>query len=193
MRSSVVPREPLRVLPGGAAGPSWDLGELYREHAGFVWRLARHLGAPSADLDDIVHDAFLIAHRRRHDFDPSRPPRNWLFGITNNLVMRARTGQRRAASRLRPVPSDDMPGDQPGADEIVQRAEGYALLEGFLTTLPAPQRDVFVLHDLESMSAPQVADTLGVKLNTVYSRLRLARKRFGRFATRLGATDRRPS
>jgi RNA polymerase sigma-70 factor (ECF subfamily) len=171
----------------------FDLDELYRAHAGFVWRLARHLGAPPDDLDDIVHDAFLIAHRRRHDFDPSRPPRNWLFGITNNLVMRARTGQRRDATRLRSVPADDMPGNLPGPDELMRQQEGYALLQSFVQALSDDQRDVFVLHDLESMSAPEVADTLGLKLNTVYSRLRLARKRFTRFTTRLAARDRRPS
>ena len=187
-----VPRDQLRVLPGGAVDRALDLAELYRAHAGFVWRLAQHLGAPPGDLDDIVHDAFLIAHRRRHDFDPSRPARNWLFGITNNLVKRARTGQRRDATRLRPVPADDVQGNLPGADDLVLQEEGYALLQGFMKTLPDDQRDVFMLHDLESMSAPEVADTLGVKLNTVYSRLRLARKRFNRFATRLAAKDRRP-
>ena len=185
-------RNPLRVLPGGAAEP-FDLGELYRAHARFVWRLAQHLGAPPNDLDDIVHDAFLIAHRRRHDFDPSRPARNWLFGITNNLVMRAKAGQRRDAARLRPVRQDGMVGNLPDADELVQQEQGYALLQEFIGTLSDDQRDVFVLHDLESMSAPEVADTLGVKLNTVYSRLRLARKRFSRFTSRVGAKDRRRS
>ena len=185
-------RNPLRVLPGGAAEPS-DLGELYRAHARFVWRLAQHLGAPRDDLDDIVHDTFLIAHRRRHDFDPSRPVRNWLFGITSNLVKRAKTGQRCDAARLRPVPEDGIVSRQPGADDLMKQRQGYALLQEFVGTLGDDQREVFVLHDLESMSAPEVADTLGVKLNTVYSRLRLARKRFARFTARMGAKDRRRS
>jgi RNA polymerase sigma-70 factor (ECF subfamily) len=86
-----------------------------------------------------------------------------------------------------------MPGNLPGPDELMRQQEGYALLQSFVQALSDDQRDVFVLHDLESMSAPEVADTLGLKLNTVYSRLRLARKRFTRFTTRLAARDRRPS
>jgi RNA polymerase sigma-70 factor (ECF subfamily) len=48
----------------------------------------------------------------------------------------------------------------------------------FLEELPAPQREVFVLAELELESAPDIASALGVPLNTVYSRLRLARARF---------------
>ena len=186
-------RDSLRCLVGDGPQSPFDLAELYRVHAPFVWRLAQHLGAPPGDLDDIVHDAFLIAHRRRHDFDPSRPPRSWLFGITRNLVMRARTGKRRDAARLRPVPTDELESNLPGADDIVQRTQSYALLQGFVAELPDDQREIFVLHDLDSLSAPEVAVTLGIKLNTVYSRLRLARKRFSRFSKREIAKHQRPT
>jgi RNA polymerase sigma-70 factor (ECF subfamily) len=48
----------------------------------------------------------------------------------------------------------------------------------FLEGVSAEKRDVFVLSVLEELSAPEVAEILGVKLNTVYSRLRLVRADF---------------
>jgi RNA polymerase sigma-70 factor (ECF subfamily) len=50
-----------------------------------------------------------------------------------------------------------------------------------LVQLDQDQRSVFMLIELEDFSAPEVCEALGVKLNTVYSRLRLARARFMRF------------
>jgi RNA polymerase sigma-70 factor (ECF subfamily) len=64
------------------------------------------------------------------------------------------------------------PHDQAVASEAVR------FLEAFLDTLGDAQRSVFILAELEQMSAPEIADALDVKLNTVYSRLRLARAAF---------------
>ena len=52
------------------------------------------------------------------------------------------------------------------------------MVEAALGALPAEQREVFVLADIEGLSAPEISDALEVKVNTIYSRLRLARKRF---------------
>ena len=52
------------------------------------------------------------------------------------------------------------------------------MVQAALDQLPMEQRAVFVLHELDEQSAPEVAEALGTPLNTVYSRLRLARERF---------------
>jgi RNA polymerase sigma-70 factor (ECF subfamily) len=46
------------------------------------------------------------------------------------------------------------------------------LLDG----LDEAKREVFVLAELEELSAPEIAQALGINLNTVYSRLRAARQ-----------------
>jgi RNA polymerase sigma-70 factor (ECF subfamily) len=50
------------------------------------------------------------------------------------------------------------------------------MLRRILDQLPEGQRSVFRLSDLEGMSAPEIAERLGLNLNTVYSRLRAARR-----------------
>jgi RNA polymerase sigma-70 factor (ECF subfamily) len=62
-------------------------------------------------------------------------------------------------------------------------------VSAFLADLDEPQAAVFHLVEIEGMSAPEVAAALGVKLNTVYARLRLARKRFERLLRRKKAGD----
>ncbi|MEM7156958.1 MAG: sigma-70 family RNA polymerase sigma factor [Myxococcota bacterium] len=183
------PKE-LRCLPGGATGEvdPTDLAALYQEHVDFVWRIAKHMGAPPQDVGDIVHDVFLIAYRRRHDFDRERKIRNWLFGITRNVVARARTGVHRER-RLQAVPSPQAPVAT--AETVLQQSQAHALLQTFLAGLPEEQRAVFVLHDVEGVAAPDVAVAVGAKTNTVYSRLRLARKKFERFAARYRAEVKR--
>jgi RNA polymerase sigma-70 factor (ECF subfamily) len=51
-------------------------------------------------------------------------------------------------------------------------------VHGALQVLPLEQRAVMVMHDLDGCTAPEVAEALEVPLNTVYSRLRLARDKF---------------
>jgi RNA polymerase sigma-70 factor (ECF subfamily) len=58
-----------------------------------------------------------------------------------------------------------------------------------LEAMEPDKREVFALMELEQLSAPAVAEMIGVPLNTVYSRLRLARARFEQALARLAATE----
>ena len=57
-------------------------------------------------------------------------------------------------------------------------AEAVRFLEAFLETLDPAQRAVFILAELEQMTAPEIGVAVQAKLNTVYSRLRAARTAF---------------
>jgi RNA polymerase sigma-70 factor (ECF subfamily) len=63
-------------------------------------------------------------------------------------------------------------------EDVLSRREAVEAVSNFLDELDEPQRQVFYLADVEGMTAPEISAALGVKLNTVYGRLRLARKRF---------------
>ena len=57
-------------------------------------------------------------------------------------------------------------------------AEAVRFLDRFLATLDDARRAVFVMADIEQVSAPEISVALAVKVNTVYSRLRSARAAF---------------
>ena len=68
----------------------------------------------------------------------------------------------------------------PGSRDEILRAlkEALALVERGLATLNPERREVFVLFEIEGLSAPAIAELLGINVNTVYSRLARARRRF---------------
>ncbi|MEM7160570.1 MAG: sigma-70 family RNA polymerase sigma factor [Myxococcota bacterium] len=169
-------REPRHLHAVGDGGPL-TLSWVYREHVDFVVRTTRHLGVPEPQVEDVVHDVFLVVHRRLDDYDERAPLRSWLYGITRRVVLhhKRRTSRARAREARAPAPSP-----APSLDEGIARDEAAVLVEACLASLDIDQRMVFVLADIEGLTAPQIAEATGVKLNTVYSRLRLGRRKFER-------------
>ena len=173
------PVRPVTALPR-------DLDAVYREHADFVVRVAGQLGIDATHVEDVVHDVFLVVHRRLHEYD-GRSMRSWLYGITRRVVLHHHRGRRRAHERIRLAP---VPSAAPDPEEGTAVQEAAAIVESFVATLDEDQRTVFVLVELEGTPMPEIAEALGVKLNTLYSRLRLARRRFEQHIIRhQGDTD----
>jgi RNA polymerase sigma factor (sigma-70 family) len=69
-------------------------------------------------------------------------------------------------------------------DNALELRRRVRLLDALLGTLSEAQREVFVMAEVEGFTAPEIAEALGVKLNTVYSRLRLGRRQFERSLAR---------
>jgi RNA polymerase sigma-70 factor (ECF subfamily) len=96
---------------------------------------------------------------------------------------------RRKRYRRRP-PHEELSAALPGGqapDEIAELRRARADLDTFLESLPEPQRAVFVLVELEGLTAPEVATALGIPSGTVASRLRTARSEFEAALKRLAA------
>lgn len=151
--------------------PSPDLRRLYRAHARQVWRTLARLGVPPQLIEDAVQDVFLIAQERLGTFEGRSRESTWLIGI----AVRVAAGLRRTAHRVT-SPLEEEPADSGlSPHEVLERRRALEALDATLSALADEQREVVVLMELERMSAPDVAEVLGVKLNTVYSRLRLGR------------------
>lgn len=159
------------------AEPPRTLAAVYRAHAGFVWRVVRRLGVPDAALEDVVHDVFLVVHRRLPEYDGRAAMTTWLFGIARGVAANHRRGQTRAERKLAVVPPP-APVADPEADAA--RHEAAAFVRAFLDGLDEERRLLFALADIEGMKVPEIAEALGLNLNTAYSRLRATRELFQR-------------
>jgi RNA polymerase sigma-70 factor (ECF subfamily) len=86
----------------------------------------------------------------------------------------------RRATRRKPVhPLDEeVPDASPTPLERASQAESLAVVSRLLEKLPTERREIFILAEFEEFTAPEIAQSLGLNLNTVYSRLRLARRDF---------------
>ena len=74
----------------------------------------------------------------------------------------------------------------PRLEETVAAGEARQLVLTALQKLPTERRAVFILADLDGCAAPEISLSLGVPLNTVYSRLRVAREEFVAAVKRVG-------
>jgi RNA polymerase sigma-70 factor (ECF subfamily) len=152
-----------------------DFDELFVAHYGFVCRALQSMGVDAASVEDLAQDVFVVLHRRVGDYDARRDVRSWLWGIARRVASMHERTSFRAQRKLRAIPDPPTPRRP---DERVELREDAEFVREVLAAMPDEQREVFVLTEIESMSAPQIAEALGLKLNTVYSRLRTARERF---------------
>gem|GEM_PF-297795 len=162
---------------------------LYDAHVAFVWRNLRRLGVLDADVEDKCQEVFVVAHRRWEEFsDRGHGPRAWLFQIVLRVASDARRHRRR-----HPVDPDGGVAQDREAVEALQaaalaRKEALDLLDRALAGVEMGRRAVLVLHEIEQMTAPEIARTLEIPLNTVYSRLRVARVELDAELARLTAS-----
>jgi len=161
-----------------------DFRTVYEAHFSYVWHSLRRIGVADADLEDLCHDVFVAFYRGLDTFDPARPIKPWLFGITFRV---ASDHRRRARHRFEVPPKGD--GDYadraPLADDRVAERQAHNLVERALQALDGDKRAVFILHELDGQSMPEIATVIAAPLNTLYSRLRLARAEFAAAVRRL--------
>jgi len=183
---SVIREEPREPLP--AVAPALTFAELFDAYFVFVWRTARRLGISESCLDDVVQETFMVAYRRQEDFEGRSSVKTWLYGIAFNVV---RAHRRELSVKYPAALNADQRADPgllaDGADgphESAAKREAALFVDRFLEDLNEDQRDVFVLAELEQLGAPEIATVVGAPLNTVYSRLRLARAEFRKAVAR---------
>ena len=167
-----------------------DFPTLYRSEFPYVWKTLRRLGAPAQDIEDLAHDLFVVVHRHLSDYDPARPLRPWLFGIAVRVV----ADFRRSGRNQREIPGEtaDLADGAPTAHERLEKREARVVLLKALDSLDLDRRAVFVMHEIDEITAPEIADALAIPLNTVYSRLRLARADVAAWIRRFRSGERVP-
>jgi RNA polymerase sigma-70 factor (ECF subfamily) len=165
---------------------------LYQQYFDFVWRSARRLGVGEEAIEDLVQEVFVIVHRQLPGFEGRSTLRTWLYGIVLRVVREHRRTTHRADARRGTAGDDAYEKVADGGrlpDERCALVQAVHVLERVLDEMPAEQRDVFVMAELEGMTVPEIAALAGTKVNTIYSRLRLAREQFELSALRYRTRD----
>ena len=187
MDAKVTSVEPMAANPVAAA---LDLATVHERHVDFVWKTLQRLGVRPADLEDALQDVFVVVHRRLDSFNGSSLITTWLFGICLRVAVahrrRGHVRREQTGCELETSLETDTAADPEALTLMRQRQRQLALV---LDSLEPQRRVVFTMFELEDMSAPRIARTLGIPLGTVYSRLAAARIDFKRAFERLRKRD----
>ncbi len=155
-----------------------DAEALFRAHAPFVAAFLHRLGTAAADVDDLVQEVFLVAHRKGGYVPGAGQPRTWLAAIALHV---ARSG-RRARSRRRDVMDETAlqaaASVAPDPAEALELRKSLQRVQRALQALDLGHRAAFVLYEIEGEPCESIAASFGVPIGTIYSRLHHARRRF---------------
>ena len=162
---------------------------LYADNLDLVWRALRGLGVSEASVEDAVQDVFLVVHRRMDSFEARSSFRTWLYGVVLHVARNHRRREHRKGGCASLDSGPEIADLAPGPHEEAAAAEAMRRLAMLLEGLDEAKREVFVLAELEQMSAPEIAEALGINVNTVYSRLRAARQAVEAAAGRQSTTS----
>jgi RNA polymerase sigma-70 factor (ECF subfamily) len=188
--SLVLPPLAQEVAPAcGIAAP--DLRALVEAHGDFVWRSLRRLGVPESLADDATQQVFLTTARKVDRIEHGRE-RAFLFATLSHVAAHVR----RTLARKREVAYEAIdeaadPSTRP--DVLLEARQARALLDVALDSLSLEHRIVFVLFELEELTAVEIAELTGLPVGTVASRLRRARDEFRKAVRRIHARTAGPA
>jgi RNA polymerase sigma-70 factor (ECF subfamily) len=154
--------------------------KLYEANFDFAYRTAHRLGAPTSEVEDVVHEAFEVAFRKLDNFHHGLFS-TWLYRIVANVVS-SRLRKRRVRDFFHrlwasgPEETSESPEASVGARQTLER------LSEVLRQLSAEKREVFALHELEGLTHEEISTRVGCKVETVRTRLHYARKDFEKLA-----------
>jgi RNA polymerase sigma-70 factor (ECF subfamily) len=172
------------LLVNSARGGDVEAFEkLVRQYDRQIFRIAQHITQNREDAEDVVQDAFLKAYEKLNQFQGNSKFYTWLVRIAvNESLMRLR---KRRTGRMVSIDEDveteegSMPRDLadwgPDPEEQYGQSEMADILRKTIQGLPPGFRVVFVLRDVEGLSTEETAETLGLSIPAVKSRLLRAR------------------
>src|SRR5262245_38799395 len=155
--------------------------EVYDNYFGFVWRNAANRGVPRSALDDVTQEVFIVINRKLPEFEGRSSLTAWIAGIVRRVVS---DYLRKKGNRSAGEPLEREPVAESASAEHLERKAALELLDTLLAKMTDGQREVFVMCEIEGMSGAEIAAATGVNENTVWTRLRAARRIFQEGVTR---------
>jgi RNA polymerase sigma-70 factor (ECF subfamily) len=138
-----------------------------------LYNFAQWLTKNREEAEDLVQETYIKALRGFASFEPGTNFRAWMYRILRNTFLTSRAGLRAT------VPIDDEDEPVASAEETPESlfiaSANRGLVQSAIEDLPMKYREIILLCEVEEMSYQEIAQTLGVPMGTVMSRLSRAR------------------
>ena len=172
------------------AGDSQAFEELYRQHAGRLFNLVFRMAGSAQDAEDLLQEAFLLAHRKMAGFRGDSSLGTWLYRLTMNHCLDHLRGRQVKMGRVTDSLDADEASEPASPMPMVPSAITRLDLDRAIERLPAGCRAAFLLHDVEGFEHKEVAQILGVTEGTSKSQVHKARLKLrGLLATPTAKTN----
>jgi RNA polymerase sigma-70 factor (ECF subfamily) len=175
--------EPLATSAGQDAGATTDSNAVAERYRDSIYRYILRLVGDQERADDLTQETFLRVHRRLADLKDAAALEAWLYRIATNICydyFRNRE-HRQPALPLVSLAQDEnsIVADEVSlrSDQLLEQSDMSDCVLRYLTELPDSQREVILLHDLQGLTGPEIAEALGLSLDNVKIRLHRARAR----------------
>ena len=169
------------LLEQARAGDDQALERLIERHQAQVYRFGMKMCRDPEDAKDVLQDTMLAMARGVRDFRGASSIATWLYTIARSHCIKKRRRSKFAPEQERSLDTDAAPEAQRLADPAQSPDEELAgrqverALEHAIAALEPMYREVLLLRDVEGLTAPEVAEVLGVSVQAVKSRLHRAR------------------
>lgn len=180
--SAIVREDEPALITAAKAGDAGAFEELVSRYDRKIFRLAENITKNREDAEDAMQEAFLKAYAHLKEFHGESRFYTWLVRIAmNEALMRLRTRRPGQVSLDEPVETGDdfMPREVqdwgPGPEKRYAQIEMQNILADAIEKLHPAFRTVFLLRDMEELSTEETAETLGLSIPAVKSRLLRAR------------------
>ena len=170
-----------------ASGETWAFGRLMERHGGLVFARIRRIVRQSDDAEDLAQEVFLQAFRRLGQLRDASRFSPWLSKIADNI---ARRWYRRRMVQIRFEEVLHKEWAEHAVDESHAEREARMMVRQAIRRLSGSHRDVIEYHYFRGHSYEKTASQLGLKLNTVRSRLQKARQRIRKEMSEMTGTGR---
>ncbi len=153
-----------------------DFGEVVEEYSDFVYNVALRMTGNPHDAEDIMQEVFLSAYRAYPSFRGESSLSTWLYRIAINAsLMKVRKEKRSRYLTESGVEEMEIPSRSAGPEAAALNTELRAHLQEGLSLLPADLRAAVVLRDVQELSGPEAAETLGISLANLKTRVHRGR------------------
>jgi RNA polymerase sigma-70 factor (ECF subfamily) len=176
----------------GFERPTFD--EIYTTTWRLVWSTARNHGVPRSAIPDVSQDVFVVVYRQLDKFAGQCSHQTWVLAILKNVLSNYHRARRRKGAGHATSSTVDDPewlvDDRDFFELLSQREAGRIVCE-LAGKLREKHRPVFLLAELEGMTAVEISAQTRVHMPTVNSRLRAARSEFSRLVDCFQRQERR--
>jgi RNA polymerase sigma-70 factor (ECF subfamily) len=162
----------------------WDpvaLDAAMREHAGPLYAVARALGADPAEAEDLVQDTMMTFLETVERFEGRSTVRTWLTGILYNKTLERRRAKAQESQIGQFEKRESQIGGSRASGADVERLllskEAGAVIRACLGHMPHPQRNAFLLREMEGLGTKEICGILEVSETNLGVLLHRARKR----------------